>query len=167
MRAAIIFKGIEKEVGTPIDSINVNPTSVEMDHLRFNEGEADEQILGNLQLNALVDVCRSLPSYTPSKGRTRKDIYRFIGSLEDKCRRGVFDEIQKLLANPTTQTCKRSWMLKRKQEDTEAEIRRVRARLEDINSNMRSFGGSANDKVEALALTDRNDQARSCQQTDL
>jgi hypothetical protein len=121
---------------------------IEMDNSQVNGGltDAREDILQHLNLKGLIKVCQTLPSFTSSKTRSRKDIYEFIRSLDDNCQESLFKEIQSNLANVSSQTCKRSWILKRKQEDAELEIRNVRARLEGIRSNMQSHSHSEHRK---------------------
>jgi hypothetical protein len=112
----------------------------DMDGLQFHWGDPIDNVLKPLLMRTLTDVCHSVPSYTSTNGRTRKDVYNFLAHQDEKTQRIVFDEFQRHLANPTSQTCKASWMLKRKMEDEETKIRNVRARLENISNNLRRHG---------------------------
>lgn len=54
--------------------------------------------------------------------------------------RQMYDLLQEILASPTKKTCKTTWILKRRQEDAEENIRNVRARLEVINNGLLANG---------------------------
>jgi hypothetical protein len=111
-----------------------------MNDARFHWGALIEEEAKNLNLKALNQLICMLPSYTASKGRTRKDACRFIALQDESTQRRISNEIQNLLSNPTSDTCKMNWMLKRRHEDEEAEIRQVKSRLDDINNNLRRHG---------------------------
>jgi len=115
-----------------------------------------DDVLKHLHLKGLTDICRSYASYTPLNGRSRKDIYTFIASVGNDTQEDIINRVQQVLANPTSQSCKKSWMLKRKLEDAEEEIRNVRAKLERMNSNLGSLGGHGerdHNKVDLLLTT--------------
>jgi hypothetical protein len=105
-----------------------------MDSPQFHWGEPIDDVVKHLLLRALTDVCRSVPSYTSSNSRTRKDVYKFIAHQDENTQRYFLGEFQRLLANPTSETCRANWLLKRKMEDEESEIRNVRARLQNVGN---------------------------------
>ena len=123
-----------------------------MDDLKFYWGESIDDALKPLLLRGLTDVCRFVPSYTSSNGRTRTDVYKFIASLDENIQKSVFDKFQRILADPTSRTCKANWLLKRKVEAEELEIRNVKAKLEHINNNLRNHGENICSHFKRLLL---------------
>ena len=115
----------------------------EMSDLCFHRGTLIEDELKNLQLKAVIKVLRGVQTYTASNGRTRVEAYKFIASLDENTQQEVYEEFQRLLANPTPESCKAIWLKKRKLEDQEDEIRDVKARLDNIKANLRSHGEKA------------------------
>jgi hypothetical protein len=108
-----------------------------MDAERFRWGASIEEETKHLNLKALTKVLQSVTSYRSSNGQSRKEAYKFIASQDELTQRRIYDDFQGLLANPTSETCKAKWMLKRRLDDEDAKIRDVRARLDDIESNLR------------------------------
>lgn len=115
----------------------------EMSDLRFHWGTLIEDELKNLQLKAVIKVLRAVQTYTASNGRTCVEAYKFIASLDENTQQEVYEEFQRLLANPTQESCKAIWLKKRKLEEQEDEIRDVKARLDNIKANLRSHGEKA------------------------
>jgi hypothetical protein len=114
-----------------------------MDGLRFHWGTLIEDELKDLQLKAVRKVLRAVQTFTASNGRTLIEAYKFIASLDVNTQKEVYEESRRLLANPTPETCKATWLKKRKLEDQEDEIRDVKARLDNIKANLRRHGEKA------------------------
>jgi hypothetical protein len=111
-----------------------------MDGSQCRLGESIDDMLDHLLLRALTDVCRSVSSYTSSNGRTRKEVYKFIALQDESTQKYLFEKFGHLVANPTSQTCRASWLLKRKMEDEEAGVRKVRAKLQNMSEKLEIQG---------------------------
>ena len=121
-----------------------------MDEYRFHSGEPIDEKLQYVNLRALTPILSAIiPGDIRFKltGRSRKDIYQLLASQEPSIQDEAYINIQQLLANPTKNACKSTWIVKRRQEDEQAELRNVRARLETINNSLNMHGTSKNEKI--------------------
>jgi hypothetical protein len=98
-----------------------------------------DDTLKNINVRTVTEICKTLPGYNTTI-RKRNDLYKFIASQEPTAQREAHDRFQRILASPTKETCKPTWMVKRRQEDEETNLRNVRARLEDINNSLTIYG---------------------------
>ena len=112
-----------------------------MDDQSFHWGEAIDDKLKFINVVTLTDICKTVPSfYRTSSGRKRKDLYDWIACQDVAIQKEIYERLQQILANPTKETCKLTWMRKRRQEDEQANLRNVRARLDAINCNLTTEG---------------------------
>jgi len=114
--------------------------SFTMDEPRFRWGAVIEEEVKSLNLKVLNRLICSLPAYVSSDGRTRREAFNFIALQDENTQHHITEKAQEMLRNPTSDMCKRSWMLKRKFEVEEEELRRVKSRLDGINNGLQNHG---------------------------
>jgi len=110
------------------------------EELRFHWGELIEDAVKDVKQPALIALCRSAVPHMASAIRSRKDAYQFIASQNPTTQGLIFNDVQALLAKPDIHTCTARWILKRKREEEELEIRNIRSRLDTINAGLESHG---------------------------
>jgi hypothetical protein len=114
-----------------------------MEDLSFHWGEPLDDTIQHLNAQALKDLCQSFIAKSSCPPRTRKDMYVWIESQDMATQRRVSERVNDLLAAADPGTCKKTWILKRKREDEEGNIKAVRARLDILSTKLFPDGGQA------------------------
>jgi len=115
-----------------------------MEGILFSWGESLDEQLKYVKTPYLKEVCRKTMPYYPSVKDNRHKLYEIIASQEELVQRQIINKVQVVLSDADPINCTRNWILKRKQEDEDIYIRKVRAKLDNLNGILIADGPIGN-----------------------
>ena len=101
----------------------------------FRWDEPIDDKMQHLNVPTIKRLCEALPTFGSTRGWSRKGLYDFIADQDSSNQKLVYDKALGLLAE-AGKACKRGWVRKRRAEDEEANLRVVKAKVDQLKEKL-------------------------------